>query len=71
MQHERGDVPGPSTAQTSPAPQGEPASEPTAVPQAPVGWETGSSSPDPAKSPDPIPGKFPVPSKGETKAGER
>jgi len=71
MQHERGDVPGPSTTQTSPTPKGETASEPTAVPQAPVGWETGSSSPDPAKSPDPIPGKFPVPSKGGTKAGER
>ncbi len=68
MQHERGDVPGPGGGSSPRGPVGEPASEPAAVPQAPLGYETGSPSPDPADSPDPVPGKFPVPSKGETKA---
>lgn len=71
MVHERGDVPGPGGARGARgAPTNtsasEPVSEPTAVPEAPLGWEQGGQSTDPAKQADPVPGKFRSPSAGET-----
>lgn len=72
MTHERGDVPGPDHKGNTPAaggtPVGAPASTPTAVPEAPLGWEQGGQTADPAKQADPVPGKYRSPSAGETKA---
>ncbi len=67
MGHERGDVPGSGRGgNVNSAPAGTPASEPRAVPEAPLGWEQGGQSTDPAKQADPVPGKFRTPSAGET-----
>ena len=67
MGHERGDVPGSGRGgKVNSAPEGTPASTPTTVPEAPLGWEQGGQSADPAQQADPVPGKFRSPSAGET-----
>ncbi len=69
MQHQRGDVPGPTTRggdrPADSAPIGEPAAEAKASPAAPLGYGEGTSD-TPGTEADPNPEKFYNPSEGES-----
>ena len=70
MQHQRGDVPGPTTqggerAEDSARP-GERAAESQPSPPPPLGYGEGSSTTPAGEQPDPVPEKYHNPSEGES-----